>query len=129
MTPRFNRNEPFTVCRLPARVISAPLPAGSSCSSNSRLTGGAACCAATSVAVATSRPIGPRTIEQKVFLIDIAEETEMNFVAMASRLQQFPSHRDSVGDVIPRGAFADVHGQHSRKRTGARLEYLHGAPP
>ena len=28
---------------------------------------------------------------------------------------------------MPRGAFADVHGQHSSKGTGSRLEYLHGA--
>src|ERR1700674_2289423 len=31
--------------------------------------------------------------------------------------------------MMPRGAFANVHGPHSRKGTGIRLEYLHGALP
>src|SRR3981081_4169693 len=30
---------------------------------------------------------------------------------------------------MSRGALAHVHGQHSRKGTGVRLEYLHGAVP
>src|SRR5208282_3235624 len=47
----------------------------------------------------------------------------------ASGLQQFPPQSNSVCNVIAGGAFADVHGQHSGKRTGARLKYLHGAPP
>ena len=40
-----------------------------------------------------------------------------------------PTQRNSVRDVIARGAFAHVHGQHSSKRAWARLKYLHGALP
>jgi hypothetical protein len=48
-------------------------------------------------------------------------------IRVASGFEQFPPQSNSVRDEMPRGAFADVHGQHSSKGTGTRLEYLHGA--
>src|ERR1700687_5507422 len=132
MTPRFNRNAPFTVCRLPARVMSAPLCAVSSCSRSSWVTGVCAGWAA-SAATTTSRPIGPTTIARKVFVIDTESRCRyrdgLRWVRNALGLQQFPTQGNSVRDVIVRGTFAHMHGQHSSKRAGARLEYLHGAPP
>src|SRR5258708_1538455 len=47
----------------------------------------------------------------------------------ASGLHQFPPQSNSVREVITRGAFAHVHGQHSSEGAGIRLEYLHGALP